>query len=253
MAIQFVISFLLKMCGRTDCYSKIIRNFATRMRLHTLQVPHRHWNKRTFPMKQILIFLFLLMTCHVASAQQNNTPDSLAIQHPEYLPKLTIGTMAPELCAKDTTGNTVSLADYRGKYVIVDFWASWCGDCRRELPLLKSLHKDTENMLIGGATVEWIGYSFDQNMEQWRNYLRNEAMPWKQVSNLRRTKDDTTYGTWGLHWIPAFFIIDPDGRIVATAITAQGLRTALTEVAERKPTLYAFGDSYVANHVRPAN
>lgn len=175
----------------------------------------------------------LLLVCSIVTSAQN--VDTLSVNHPEYLPSLELGTKAPEIIARDTLGNVIKLSDYRGKYVILDFWATWCGDCRREVPMLKALYKKKEFRSIEKRRdVQWLSFSFDNIDANWRNYLRKERFAWPQISNLKRTREDETYKTYQLHWIPAFFVIDPQGKIVGKAITAQGLEDTLLQLKRTK-------------------
>ncbi len=171
-----------------------------------------------------LILSFLLIYSMGASAQDL---DTLSLNHPEYLPSLELGTEAPEIVARDTMGVEMKLSDYRGTYVVLDFWATWCGDCRREVPMLKALNAVQELKGINGKDVQWLSFSFDDKEESWHNFLRREQFPWPQVSNLKRTRQDPTFQAYQLNWIPAFFVIDPEGKIVGKAITAKGLENEL--------------------------
>jgi len=177
-----------------------------------------------------ILFISMLMCATSAFAQSGvGNVDTLTANHPEYLPAIKKGESVPNFEAKDTLGNVVKLSDYRGKYVVLDFWATWCKDCRHEMPFLKQLYKDYQNSSINGTPVQWIGYSFDIDADAWKNILRKEQLAWPQVSTLKSTREDPTFKSFGLHWIPAFYLVSPDGKVVGSAITADGLRTLLKE------------------------
>ena len=146
-----------------------------------------------------------------------------------YAPELKRGETAPELSAPTPEGKTISLADYKGKYVVIDFWASWCGDCRREIPALKELYTESRDWKVGKEQlpIEFLSVSFDFKREAWMALLDKEQFAWPQVSNLKNTREDPAYQACKLHWIPAFYVVCPEGKIVGSAITADELRSLL--------------------------
>ena len=146
-----------------------------------------------------------------------------------YAPELKRGETAPELSAPTPEGKTISLADYKGKYVVIDFWASWCGDCRREIPALKELYAESRDWKVGKEQlpIEFLSVSFDFKREAWMALLDKEQFAWPQVSNLKNTREDPAYQACKLHWIPAFYVVCPEGKIVGSAITADELRSLL--------------------------
>lgn len=180
----------------------------------------------------IALAILLHVNCMTVSANlmYDEETDSLTAMHPEYLPTLQIGTKAPEIVARDTTGTEIKLSNYQGKYVILDFWATWCGDCRKEVPGLKALYARDEFKTIAGKQVQWLSFSFDDKEVTWKNFLKKEQFPWPQISNMKRTREDPTFKAYELHWIPAFLVIDPEGNIIGKAITATGLQAELERI-----------------------
>lgn len=182
-------------------------------------------------MKKILMMIVLACGVIVCHAQQENdkfvpTEEELA----KYLPELSVGDTVPELKAADPEGRVYDLQRMRGAYVVVDFWATWCGDCRREIPALKALYAEYADYKPEARDILWLGFSFDFNAAAWKNMIEKEQMPWPQISNLKKTREDPTFSNWKLRWIPAFFVVDPEGVIIGTAITADGLREILKKL-----------------------
>lgn len=176
----------------------------------------------------------LLLTCLSTNCNAQETQDKFIPTQEEldkYLPQLTIGDTIPELKAKAPDGTTLDIKQMRGSYVVIDFWASWCGDCRREIPGLKALYADSQDIKPGGHDILWLGFSFDYNVDAWLKMIEKEQMPWPQISNLKKTREDPTFKNWQLRWIPAFFVVSPEGIIVGTAITADGLRDVINRLA----------------------
>lgn len=182
--------------------------------------------------KVLIIALLLIISCISPSCAQENQYKFVPTQEEldKYLPKLTVGDTIPELKAKNPDGVLLDVRQMRGSYVVIDFWASWCGDCRREIPGLKALYADCQNVKPNGHDIQWLGFSFDYNAEAWLKMIDKEQMPWPQISNLKKTREDPTFSNWKLNWIPAFFVVSPEGIIVGTAITADGLREVLSHL-----------------------
>ena len=186
-------------------------------------------------MRKTIIAISALLLSVLNGAAQH--VDTLTALHPEYQSTLPIGQTVPEIEATDTLGHTIRLSDYRGRYLVLDFWATWCGDCRREIPFLKALHNDYRGASVQGKSLEWLSFSFDTKEESWKNILRKEKFPWPQISNLKSTREDQTFKSYQLHWIPAFLIIDPEGKLVSTAITADGLRKNIEALGAKAQSL----------------
>lgn len=139
---------------------------------------------------------------------------------------VSVGSIAPDFTQLDPDGHTVKLSDYKGKYVLVDFWASWCHPCREENPnLVKqyNLYKD-KNFTI-------LSVSIDEIDKDWLNAVKQEKLPWKQVSDLK--KHNEAYVKYGVEGIPDNFLIAPDGKIIAKSLRGDDLNKKLKEVLDK--------------------
>ena len=135
-----------------------------------------------------------------------------------------IGAVAPEITGRDTLGNPIKLSDFRGKYVLLDFWASWCPPCRRENPnVVKAFneYKD-KNFTI-------VGISLDKDKSKWMKAIADDNLAWTHLSDLKYW-DSEIPALYGVRGIPANVLLDPDGVIVAKNITGEDLHKKLKEV-----------------------
>lgn len=138
-----------------------------------------------------------------------------------------IGKVAPAFTQNDTTGNPVKLSDFKGKYVLLDFWASWCPDCRVESPDLVKTYQQFK-----GENFEILGISFDKDRNSWIKAIHADKLHWRHVSDLKRWQNDV--GTlYGVKSIPQNVLIDPTGKIVAKNLHGDALRTKLKEVLKK--------------------
>lgn len=176
--------------------------------------------------KTVLLFAIAVMA--LASCGNNSSKktavtietaplDSIEIK---YAPALEIGTLAENFTAQDTTGKDVSLSDFKGKYVVLDFWATWCKDCINELPVLKDLYQEYKDKKVAGADVEFVSVSFDDNEQAWKSFIVRENMEWHQISTLVKWKQNPISDLYKIGWIPTFYVIAPDGSIAGSAIKA---------------------------------
>ncbi|HEY0175235.1 MAG TPA: TlpA disulfide reductase family protein [Pedobacter sp.] len=135
-----------------------------------------------------------------------------------------VGKPAIEFTANDVNGKPVSLSSYRGKYVLIDFWASWCHPCRAENPnVTAAYHKFKDKGL------DILSVSLDGDKKNWLAAVKQDGLEWTQVSNLKAFADEVAV-KYGVHAIPENFLIDPNGQIVAKSLHGKELDEKLSEL-----------------------
>ncbi|MBB2148304.1 TlpA disulfide reductase family protein [Pedobacter gandavensis] len=138
---------------------------------------------------------------------------------------LYVGKTAPDFTQVDTAGNKVSLSQFRGKYVLIDFWASWCTPCRAENPHLVEAMKK-----YGNKKIEIISVSFDDKREPWLAAIKKDGIGmWKHVSDLKGRENELSK-IYRISPIPRNFLIDPDGKIIAKNLRGKNFLTELSKL-----------------------
>lgn len=131
---------------------------------------------------------------------------------------------APNFVSKNPNNKVVSLQDFRGHYVLVDFWASWCVPCREENPNVLKIYE-----AFHSRGFEVLGVSLDHDKDKWTNAIKQDKLPWEQVSNLKGWKDDLVK-SFGINGIPDNFLVDPNGVVVARGLRGELLDAKIREI-----------------------
>ncbi|RFZ82345.1 AhpC/TSA family protein [Mucilaginibacter terrenus] len=166
------------------------------------------------------------MFSNLAASVQNTTDGKQFARQFANVTRLAEGTVAPEFSQPDENGFQVRLSSYRGKYVLLNFWASWCGPCRQESPQLVKLYNQfsSKNFAI-------LGISLDdkEGRKAWLNAIKVDGLQWTQVSDLKHWDNDVVK-LYSIAAIPQNILIDPDGRIIANGISVEDLRIKLNQL-----------------------
>lgn len=148
----------------------------------------------------------------------------MVIEKITNLERVAIGKPAPDFTMKDSAGKDISLSSFKGKWVLIDFWSSNCGPCRKENPKLRKLYKK-----YCSKGFEILGISSDVNRDKWIEAIKKDLITWPQVSSLDRSNDQARV-LYCWEYNPFNILIDPDGRIIAKKLNFNDLDKKLNEV-----------------------
>lgn len=158
----------------------------------------------------------------------NDHPYTKALE--EYIEQqdFKVGSTAYLFKLPGIDGNQIALKEYAGKYVLLDFWASWCGPCRREMPNVVKLYKACK-----GKNFEIIGISLDHKESDWKNAVKEMHMSWPQASDLQGW-NSRVVKKYNVQAVPRTILLDPEGKVVAIDLRGEALINKVKEVIKKK-------------------
>lgn len=163
------------------------------------------------------IFMLIVISC-LTACTVGGSDDS---EYGEGL--LPAGTPAPDFTISDgTSGGTATLGGMRGNYVLLEFWASWCPDCRSVTTAVKSFH-DT----FAPRGLVMVGVSFDDDAGQWLTYIADNGMDWIQHREEKPWRESAVATAYSIRWIPTFYLIAPDGTVDFATVDASEMSDTL--------------------------
>lgn len=189
-------------------------------------------------MRKLLLSLSLLAMAALSAKAQGGQWDF----DTKYATSLVrTGTVAPDFKMKTPEGKTLSLAKYKGKYVVLDFWASWCPDCRKDMPNVLRMYGK-----FHPQGVEFIGISMDTDANAWKNAIAKYGLAYPQASELVKFHDTKIAALYGVKWIPSMVLVGPDGKVLLSTVLSYKMERTLTELmAKEHPATVAGGTERV--------
>lgn len=175
-------------------------------------------------MKRILALSFALLLCFATGLKAQTQEEDL---DPQYAADLIAkGQSVPDFSLKDIDGNTVRLSDFRGKTVLLLFWASWCPDCRAEIPQIKAMHT-----LSNPDKVAFVSVSFDRDIDTWKQFVPENDLPGVQLFDPEGMKESKIGEAYHIKWIPSMYVIDPQGKVIIGTVMAGKAASTLLGMA----------------------
>lgn len=167
---------------------------------------------------------FIALNEGLSKKYPNNQQVMMFSKMVDNMLKLQVGQLAPEIALTDTSGKIITLSSLKGKYVLIDFWASWCGPCRKEMPNVKRLYEKYKN-----KNFEILGVSLDRDRSTWIKAIKEDGLPWLHISDLKFWECEAARD-YNVQAIPYTVLVDKEGKIIAKELRGKELENKLEEV-----------------------
>lgn len=173
----------------------------------------------------LFVAVALIGSVVIANAQENS-----ADEDSKYAVEMVkAGTKAPNFQLKTVDGKSFKLSSLKGKVVVLDFWASWCPDCRKDAPnIVRMYHEFKEKGVV------FVGVSFDTEKANWEKAIEKYGMEYTAVSELKKMRESEIAKQYGVKWIPAMVVIDKKGNVVLSTVLSEKVEKKLAELTATK-------------------
>lgn len=165
-----------------------------------------------------VISLMFCILCGCGNNPSNRNTGTAAEEDPDVQYGSTLlapGTQAPDFGLNDLSGNPVRLSDFAGKTVLLQFWASWCPDCRAEIPQIKKMFAAADPQQYA-----FVAVSFDKTQDALQSFAAENELPGVQLYDPAGKKESAVAESYGVKWIPSLYVIGPDGKVVYATVVA---------------------------------
>jgi peroxiredoxin len=206
-----------------------LKNFMQSTNNATLAFLSLSWASRSFSPEQLDTALKNLKAKFpgnplLAEIEKNNKAQQQAAQSAGG--DSWVGKSVPDLSLPDVNGKKVSISSFRGKYLLIDFWASWCGPCRMENPNVVEAYKTFK-----GKNFTILGVSLDKDKDAWKKAISQDHLTWTHISDLKYWNSQAVE-TFGFQGIPFNVLVDPSGKVIAQELRGNDLENKLKEVLD---------------------
>jgi pimeloyl-ACP methyl ester carboxylesterase/peroxiredoxin len=187
--------------------------------------------------RTFLPLLILMMTAAPLAVQAQMQKDADAKYATEMLKP---GTAVSDFKLATPDGKQFKFSKLKGKYIVLDFWASWCPDCRKDAPNMVRMYNEFHQ-----KGVEFVGVSFDTDVNAWKAGIAKYSIPYTQVSELKKFHDTEISKAYGVKWIPSMYLIGKDGKVILGTVLSDKLEKTLTELTASKASIKGTSEELV--------